>query len=62
MIGVLNICHSATPAFSSNGEMPCVNSNQYSQCPSSLIAYSEMRHAFFVQILLQHQTERPPEA
>jgi hypothetical protein len=61
-IGMLNVCRSATPALSSNVEMPCVSEALCGQRHSSVIAFSEIRHTDFTQILLQQKNERPPKA
>lgn len=61
-IGVLDVCHSATPALSSNGEMPCV-----SECPCRLLALEQSRVPGMVNprckpVVIAFQDELPPKA
>ncbi len=61
-IGSLDVCHSATPALSSNGDMPCVH-----ECPCGHLPLSEDKNAAiftppFKPLLIPFQDERPPKA
>jgi hypothetical protein len=61
-IGALDVCHSATPALSSNGDMPCVH-----ECPCGHLPMSEYKNAKiftppFKPLLISFQDERPPKA
>ncbi len=61
-IGTLDICHSAIPALSSSGEMPCVG-----ECPClpSPLSRTEILHTAdlsFKPFLIPFQDERPPKA
>jgi len=61
-IGVLDVCHSATPALSSNGEMPCMNECPCKQGPVPVIVYAEKIDPILTHFLLSSQNERPPKA
>lgn len=61
-IGVLDVCHSKTPALSSNGEMPCV-----SECPCRLLSLEQRRISGMINppckpVLIAFQDELPPKA
>jgi hypothetical protein len=61
-IGVLDVCHSATPALSSNGEMPCV-----SECPCRLLSLEQGRIPGMINppckpVVIAFQDELPPKA
>jgi hypothetical protein len=60
-IGTLDVCHSAIPALSSNGEMPCLN-----ECSNSLLplALQEVIHIVSLPdkpVFIAFQDERPPK-
>lgn len=60
-IGVLDVCHSATPALSTNGEMPCV-----SESPCRLPSLAQSRLPGMVNpsckpVLIAYQEEQPPK-
>jgi hypothetical protein len=60
-IGTLDVCHSATPAISSNGDMPCVNE---CPCQAPLLALSsatEVLNPLFKPFFIAFQDERPPK-
>jgi len=60
-IGTLDVCHSAIPALSSNGEMPCLN--EYSNAPLPL-ALQEIIHLVSLpdkSVFIAFQDERPPK-
>lgn len=62
MIGILNVCHSATPALSSNGDMPCVNECTCSQVPAPFVTSSKSPHSFLTQMPFPKLDEHPPKA
>lgn len=62
MNGVLNICHSTTPALSSHGEIPCVNTCPSRHIPAPFIAFSKGTETVFTQLFLSKQNEHPPKA
>jgi hypothetical protein len=60
-IGTLDVCRSATPALSSNGDMPCMN-----ECPCRHLPLAESKNAGiitppFKPLLIAFQDERPPK-
>jgi hypothetical protein len=61
MIGTLDVCHSATPALSSNGDMPCLN--ECPRCPFPLAQHkaSEIVNPPCKPLLIAFQDERPPK-
>jgi hypothetical protein len=62
VIGILNVCHSATPALSSSGDMLCVTECSFSQVPAPFVASSESPHYFLTQIHFPKLNEHPPKA
>ena len=56
----LNVCHSATPALSSNGDMPCMNVIPGSAAPPVRISFNERFPQLFSELILSSRTERPP--
>jgi hypothetical protein len=40
-LGTLDVCHSATPALSANGEMPCVGLSPCTAPPTLTVSFSE---------------------
>lgn len=62
MIGTLDVCNSAVPALSSNGEMPCMNECPCKQGPAPVIVYAEKIDLLFTHFLLASQNELPPKA
>jgi hypothetical protein len=61
-IRMLDVCHSATPALSSNGEMPCVFTRPSSQVPVASIARANISDPIFPQFLFPQQNDQPPKA
>jgi hypothetical protein len=61
MIGTLDVCHSAAPALSSNGEMPCVNECPCRPLPLAQKKVSEIANPPFKPLLIAFQDERPPK-
>ena len=62
VIGTLDVCHSAMPALSSNGDMPCVNEYQCRLMPLQLCKLSVITAPFFKPLIVSFQDERPPKA
>ena len=61
LIGTLDVCHSAIPALSSNGEMPCLNECSNSPLP---LALQEVVHIVSLPdkpVFIAFQDERPPK-
>lgn len=61
VIGTLDVCHSATPALSSNGDMPCVNECPSYPFPLALHKASEIVNPSNKPLLIAFQDERPPK-
>jgi hypothetical protein len=61
-IGTLNVCPSATPALSSNGEMPCINAVPCTHNPALYVAFCKSTDLVFTQLFLLKQNEHPPKA
>ena len=61
MIGTLDVCHSATPALSSNGDMPCVNECPCNFFPFAQHAVSEIVSPPSKPLFIAFQDERPPK-
>jgi hypothetical protein len=60
-IGTLDVCHSAIPALSSNGEMPCMNECSNAHLPLGL---QEIIHIVSLpdkSVFIAFQDERPPK-
>jgi hypothetical protein len=61
-LGELDVCHSAAPALSSNGEMPCVPINT-SKLPIYLsITASDSFHPVITEVVFTAPNEHPPKA
>jgi hypothetical protein len=62
LVGNLDVCNSAAPALSSNGEMPCININS-SKIPVYLsITTSDPFHPIFSEVVFTAPNEQPPKA
>jgi hypothetical protein len=61
MIGTLDVCHSATPALSSNGDMPCMNEGAYHPLPLAQNQIVGIATPPFKPLLIAFQEERPPK-
>jgi hypothetical protein len=60
-IVALDVCHSVTPALSSNNNMPCVN-----ECPCRQLLLAQSKNAEiitppFKPLLIAVEDERPPK-
>jgi hypothetical protein len=62
MIGTLDICHSATPALSSSGNMPYMQQCPCHPLPLVLQETSEIVNPLFKPFITAFQDERPPKA
>jgi hypothetical protein len=62
VLGMLNVCHQATPAVSSSGLMPFIHQCPCAQAPSLLVAYLDRSTQVFSQLILSRQYDRPPQA
>jgi len=62
MIGSLDVCHSATPVLSTNGDIPYLNPGACVQIPASLIVHANISDPVFPQFLFPQQNDRPPKA
>jgi hypothetical protein len=61
-IGTLDVCHSATPALSSNGEMPCINECMNRPLPPGLSKVPAVAAPRFTPFCIAFQDERPPKS
>lgn len=61
-IGTLDICHSATPALSSNGEMPCIHACMNQPLPPGLSTVPAVATPRFKPFCIAFQDERPPKS
>ena len=59
-IGTLDVCHSAIPALSSNGDMPCVNECTCGHLPLGQFKKAEIVNPLFKPSAISFQDERPP--
>ncbi|HUK99952.1 MAG TPA: hypothetical protein VLX29_03775 [Nitrospirota bacterium] len=61
-IGTLDVCHSAQPALSGNGDMPCKNEYACALLPLEQSAIGEIFNTPFKLTLFVFQEEHPPKA
>ena len=61
-LGMLDVCHSAAPALSSNGEMPCVSACPCSSVPMFHLASIAPSPQIFTELLLASRNEQPPRS
>ncbi len=59
-IGTLDVCHSATPALSSNGDMPCMNEPACHPAVISLFTSITPENKPLKPQSITFQDERPP--
>jgi hypothetical protein len=62
MIGTLDVCHSATPALSSSGNMPCIQECSCHPLLPALQETFEIENPLFIPVTIAFQDERPPKA
>jgi hypothetical protein len=60
-IGVLDVCHSATPALSSNGDMPGINAFFWCPLPLAAIMVSINIAPSLKTSIIAFQDEHPPK-
>jgi hypothetical protein len=58
----LDVCHSSTPALSSNGEMPCVPMTATGIIPAVFVTFNETAHPVFTELILTTRNEQPPQS
>jgi hypothetical protein len=61
MIGNLDVCHTATPALSANGNMPCVHQSPCNPMPLVQDKISKTTDPHIKPLLIAFQDERPPK-
>jgi len=61
-IGTLDVCNSATPALSSNGNIPCVNECACRPLPLARNKATKITNSPFQPFLIAFQDERPPKS
>jgi hypothetical protein len=61
-IGTLDICHSATPALSSNGEMPCLHECTSIPLPVAQYHIAKIENSPLKPIFIAFQVEHPPKS
>jgi hypothetical protein len=61
-IGTLDVCHSAIPALSSNGDMPCMSECPCRPLPLELYKIAVIVNPLFKPSALSFQDELPPKA
>jgi hypothetical protein len=61
-IGTLDLCHSAAPALSSNGDMPCINSAIDQPLPPGPNILSAVVAPLSEPFCIAFQDERPPKS
>jgi len=62
MIDNLDVCHTAIPALSSNGDMPCVHQYPCSHMPLVQNIITKIVNPRIKPLLIAFQDERPPKA
>ena len=60
-IGVLDVCHPATPALSSNGDMPCLAECACRHLPLAQNKAVKITNPPLKPLLIAFQDERPPK-
>jgi hypothetical protein len=61
-IGTLDVCHSATPALSTSGDMPCINDCKNQPLPLGLSTVPAVAAPLFKPFSIAFQDERPPKS
>lgn len=61
-LGTLDVCHSAAPALSSNGEMPAIGLAPFSAPPSLFVSFSEPVQPVLTELILTRSSEHPPRS
>jgi hypothetical protein len=60
-IGTIDVCHTATPVLSSNGDMPCMNECPCNRLPLAQNKVPEIVNSPFRPFLIAFQDEHPPK-
>jgi hypothetical protein len=61
-IGTLDVCHSAAPALSSNGEMPCISVMPSLQHPLRSMICRSLQEPLIKELLIPFDNDHPPQA
>jgi hypothetical protein len=61
-LGNLDVCRSAAPAMSSNGEMPCVSVCPFSSVPMLYLSTIAPSPQVFAELILTTRNEHPPRS
>lgn len=61
-LGNLDVCHSATPAIASNGEMPCVTASICIATPLLTESFNYSLQKVFLELILSSRNEQPPRS
>jgi hypothetical protein len=62
MLSTLDVCNSAAPALSSNGEMPCVHMTTNGIIPVVFVTFHEKIYPVFTELILTTRNEQPPQS
>lgn len=62
MLSALDVCHSAAPALSSYGEMPCVHMTANGIIPVVFVTFQETACPLFSELILTTRNEQPPQS
>lgn len=60
--GNLDVCHAATPALSSSGEMPCITPVSCNSAPTLFVSFIEPVHDISVEYIFASRNEQPPKS
>ena len=61
-LGELDVCHSAAPALSANGDMPCVCLASFTAPPALSVSLSDPVASVFTELILTSSSEHPPRS
>jgi hypothetical protein len=61
-LGNLDVCHSASPALSLNGEMPCVTASICITAPLLSESVNDSLHNVILELILSSRNEQPPQS
>jgi hypothetical protein len=62
MLSTLDVCNSAAPALSSNGEMPCVHMTANGIIHVVFVTFHETTCPVFTELILTTRNEQPPQS
>ncbi|HAS53475.1 MAG: hypothetical protein A2X56_14805 [Nitrospirae bacterium GWC2_57_13] len=57
----LNVCHTAVPALSSSGDMPCVPECPCRHCPSLIVEFFRLNEPIYILTPFSDRHYRPPK-